>query len=311
MRRHELLKACGFEKSRVEELTTDETQWKNTFDRLAETAPEQTWAPMFAALCTAEVECATEETTRSHCDKMNKVDSSDPARHFTDSKVLFAHAETEELLTQKTDQCGNNARAFHLTEKVAQRWTALPLPTTETWINATNQDPDLKLLKTAFENERTSSRAQLTGKKHHTEFKHERLIVKEGIICQLKKPKATRIRQPQRKVAPPSFRATALAACHATPLAGHTGVCKTHWRTAARFWGPEMSKDIRKAVLECAHCKAANTASHRAQQRLGALTMDEPFDITMDVWHPGSALKNAAATRNQNSDISLQINRFR
>jgi hypothetical protein len=62
--RHELLKACGFEKSKVDELTADDTQWKDTFERLVETASAQTWAPIFAALYTAEVECATEETAQ-------------------------------------------------------------------------------------------------------------------------------------------------------------------------------------------------------------------------------------------------------
>jgi hypothetical protein len=210
-----------------------------------------------------------EATTRLHCDEINKPDSSDPARHFADSKVLFAHAETEELLTQKTDQCGSNARVFHLSEKVINRWTTLPLPTTETWINATDQDPDLKLLKSALENDRTAKRSQFTAKKYHTQLTHERLIVKDGILYQLEQPKATRIRQLQRKVAPLSLRATILAAYHATPLAGHAGIYKTYWRIAARFWWPELSKDVRKAVLECAHCRVASAASHHAQQILG------------------------------------------
>jgi hypothetical protein len=36
--------------------------------------------------------------------------------------------------------------------------------------------------------------------------------------------------------------------------------------------------------LECAHYRVANTASYQAQQILGALSMDLPFDIiSMDV----------------------------
>lgn len=116
--------------------------------------------------------------------------------------------------------------------------------------------------------------------KYHSELTSQRLILEEGIIYQLEQPKATRLRQLQRKVVPTTLRTIILAAYHATLLAGHTGVYKTYWRIAARFWKPEMSKDVRRAVLYCAHCIVANTASHhQAQQILGALSMHEPFDI--------------------------------
>ena len=309
IRRHELLKAYGFEKAKVDELIGQETTWKDTFARLVETAPAQTWAPILAALYTAEVECATEETTKLYSDELNQRDSADPARHFTDSKVLFAHAETEELLTQKTDHYGTNARVFHLTEKVINRWTTLPLPTTETWIAATDQDHDLRLLKTALEQDLIPARAQFTNKKYHTELTSQRLILENGLLYQIEQPKATRIRQLQRKIVPLSLRATILAAYHATPLAGHTGIYKTYWRIAARFWWPEMSTDVRKAVLECAHCRVANAASHQAQQILGALSMDEPFDIiSMDVWHPGTTFKNTTTTRNQKGILTCLCN---
>ena len=153
------------------------------------------------------------------------------------------------------------------------------------------------------------ARAQFTTKKYHTELSNQRIILENGILYQLEQPKATRIRRLQRKIVPLSLRATILAAYHATPLAGHTGIYKMYWRIAARFWWPEMSTDVRKAVIECAHCRVANAASHQAQQILGALTMDEPFDIiSMDVWHPGSTLKNTATTRNQKGILTCLCN---
>jgi hypothetical protein len=49
-----------------------------------------------------------------------------------------------------------------------------------------------------------------------------------------------------------------------------------------------MSADIKKAVTECGHCILGNNVSHRAQQILGALSFDEPFDvIAIDLWMPG------------------------
>jgi hypothetical protein len=54
-----------------------------------------------------------------------------------------------------------------------------------------------------------------------------------------------------------------------------------------------MSWDIRKAVLECAHCRVANATSHQTQQIIGALSIDEPFNvISMAIWHPGISRKH-------------------
>jgi hypothetical protein len=54
----------------------------------------------------------------------------------------------------------------------------------------------------------------------------------------------------------------------------------------------------------------ANTASHQAQQILGALSMDkQPFDVIgMDVWHPGMTKKNTATTRNQKVTLTCLCN---
>jgi hypothetical protein len=132
------------------------------------------------------------------------------------------------------------------------------------------------------------------------------MTLKEGVVYQLEQPKVTRIRQFQRKVVPITLRAMILAAYHATPLAGHTGVYKTYWRIAARFWWPQMSRDIRNAVLDCAHCRVANAASHQAQQVLGVLSIDEPFDIiSMDVWHLGTRTKlTTMTTHNQKAALT-------
>jgi hypothetical protein len=40
--------------------------------------------------------------------------------------------------------------------------------------------------------------------------------------------------------------------------------------------------------VKCAHCVVANSTSHKAQQILGRLASDEPFDIvSYDIWVPG------------------------
>mgnify|MGYP000240835860 FL=1 len=130
-------------------------------------ASGESWEPIIAALYSAEVEEATAETARLYCDRIQE-DSTDPKRHYTDSKVLLAVAETEELLTEQTDQYGTDARVFNLTEKVINRWTTLPLPTTETWIKAAEQEPDLVLVKTALQTNVTPSRSLFANKKYHS-----------------------------------------------------------------------------------------------------------------------------------------------
>ena len=219
-------------------------------------------------------------------------------------------AKTEELLTERTDHYGNDASVFTLTEKAINRWTTLPLPTTETWIKAIEQEPDLRLLKHALQNKIIPLRALFTNKKYHNELTSHHLCLENGMIYRLEQPMATRIRQLQRKVVPLTLCPTVIAAYqHVTPLAGHTGVYKTYWHIAARFWWPEMSRDIQKAVLECAHCRVANVASHQAQQIIGALSMDEPFDIiSMDIWYPGSTKTNTTTTQNQKTILTCLNN---
>ena len=143
IRKHKLLAVLGFEEKQVAQLPRDETE---TFHRLTERAPVQTWEPLFAALYSAEIEKATEETEELYEQEMTS--NEEHEYHCTDCKLLYAHIETEDMHSEKNIQYGNGTIVFNLTQKVINRWTpALPLPTTDTWINATDQDPDLRLLK--------------------------------------------------------------------------------------------------------------------------------------------------------------------
>jgi hypothetical protein len=42
-----------------------------------------------------------------------------------------------------------------------------------------------------------------------------------------------------------------------------------------------MSRDVRETVLNCGHCRPANTTSHLTQQILKALSTNKPFNITV------------------------------
>jgi hypothetical protein len=63
MRKHEPLAAFGFKQNHIAQPLGEDTDWTSTFNRLAETAPAHTWEPILAALCTAEIEQATKDTT--------------------------------------------------------------------------------------------------------------------------------------------------------------------------------------------------------------------------------------------------------
>jgi hypothetical protein len=173
-----------------------------------------------------EFPVTSEATAELHQAEMEATDANQ-SHHHTNSKALHSHAETEEPLPEKTDQCGNDARVFNLTHKVINRWTTLPLPTTETWTRATDQDPDLRIIVHALKEKSTPLKATFRRKKCHAELIGQRIILEDGMLYQLEQPKATRIRQLQRKIVPLSLRTTILAAYHATPMAGHTGVYKT------------------------------------------------------------------------------------
>jgi hypothetical protein len=118
MRRHKLLRACGFENGQVTALMGQDIQWDDTFNRLKETAPAHSWEPLLAALYSAGAEEATAETTRLCCTEIDAESVTDPKRHYADSKAFIAVAETEELLTKRNEQHGKDASAFTLTHEV-------------------------------------------------------------------------------------------------------------------------------------------------------------------------------------------------
>jgi hypothetical protein len=69
-----------------------------------------------------------------------------------------------------------------------------------------------------------------------------------------------------------------------------------------------MSTDVKEAVLKYGHCRIANATSHNAQQILGALMIDEPFDvITINVWYPGKTDGRPPPTRSKEDRFQKAI----
>jgi hypothetical protein len=59
----------------------------------------------------------------------------------------------------------------------------------------------------------------------------------------------------------------------------------------------------------CEFCKVANAASHWAQQIIGALSTDKPFNIiSMDIWHPGMMTSMSKGNRFQKAILTCLCN---
>lgn len=168
------------------------------------------------------------------------------------------------------------------------RWTTIPLPTHRQWADEIDKDRDLLLVKMAVMEDTVLERHRLANKKYHDAWNKGQLEYEEGLLYHTGEPKITCVRQLRRRVVPKSLRQIVITAYHATPLAGHSGVYRTYWRIASRYWWPRMFLDVKEAVTQCAHCKLANAVGRESQAILEAISTDAPFDvIAIDVWSPG------------------------
>ena len=197
--------------------------------------------------------------------------------------------DTEENIDQELRQ----ALTVMLAEEF-QQTTALPLPTTAQWQDATAKDWDLHTLVQAIRDNRQIQRDEIQSNALYKLWAAGMLEEEEGILYHTGKGNRRHLRV---RIPPPRLRQAIFSVLHAAPMAGHTGFQKTFWKIAARYYWPNMTADVKQLTLGCGHCNAANVTSHEAQQQLQTFAADEPFDvITMDVWHQGKA----AATRKGN-----------
>jgi hypothetical protein len=177
---------------------------------------------------------------------------------------------------------------------VLDQATTIPLPTDEDWRQAINEDHDLSLIVAALQDGLLGSltKAGLVEKPYFDEWRKERLAVEDGIIYRYEVRNRASIRQLRKRVVPPTLRRTVIVACHASPMAGHSGVYRTTYRVTTRFWWPHVARDITNGVLGCATCRLANHDSHEAQMHLYAFACDEPFSVIfLDMWKPGDVLE--------------------
>ena len=110
-------------------------------------------------------------------------------------------------------------------------------------------------------------------------------------MVRYEEPRQARVKQLRTRVVPPTLRQVVVAACHASPFAGHSGNTRTLQRVITRYWWPMVARDVERMVSACGHCRLANNASHEAQMELHGLESSAPFDVVfLDVWEPGEVV---------------------
>jgi hypothetical protein len=260
----EAAQAIGCDSSLVAKAEEELWDPKDMWDQLRTQPPKEVFRAVFARLLNAETQTTSLETI---CNQEH-----------------YGSEQFQELLA--LTKLPKKVSAF---QTRLDRWTVIPLPTHKKWAEAVEHDKDLAKVLDALRDDKHLERHKLSNKRYHDAWEKGQLEQEDGIIYHTGEPKWTQIRQLRRRVVPKSLRQLVITAYHATPLAGHSGIYRTYWRVAARYWWPRMYLDVKEAVGACAHCKLANAVSQDSKSILEALSSDCPFDvIAIDVWSPGA-----------------------
>lgn len=260
----EVANAVGVDPYLMSKATAELWDTNDIIDQLRAQPPKEVFRAVFARLLDAETRNEASETTLDQ-------------DHYGSDQFQQLLALTRPV---------KKVSAF---QTRLDRWTVIPLPTHKKWAEAVEHDKDLAHVLSALREDRHLERHKVANKRYHDAWEKGQLEQEDGIIYHTGEPRWTQIRQLRRRVVPKSLRQLVITAYHATPLAGHSGIYRTYWRVAARYWWPRMYLDVKEAVGACAHCKLANAVSQDSKSILEALSSDCPFDvIAIDVWSPGA-----------------------
>jgi hypothetical protein len=260
----EAARALGIEDSLVKKMEQESWDTTEIWNQLRAQPPKEVLRAIFARLLDAEIQTATSKAPLDQ-------------NHYKSEQL-------QDLLSLTKPE-----KKFSVFQTKIDRWTVIPLPTHKKWAEAVEHDKDLTKILEALQHDRHLERHRIANKQYHDAWEKGQLEQEDGIIYHTGEPKWTQIRQLRRRVVPKSLRQLIITAYHATPLAGHSGIYRTYWRVAARYWWPRMYLDVKEAVGACAHCKLANAVGQDAKTILEALSSDCPFDvIAIDIWSPGA-----------------------
>ncbi len=88
-------------------------------------------------------------------------------------------------------------------------------------------------------------------------------------------------------VLPREYRETALRTAHSSPLAGHFGRKKTYSKLSARFFWPEITKDVKELCRTCQICQRTATGRSPRYPLVSMPVVDKPFSrVAMDMVGP-------------------------
>jgi hypothetical protein len=111
--------------------------------------------------------------------------------------------------------------------------TTIPLPTSEEWQAAVQNNPDLQKVLHTLANDELLVHAELSQKAYYDEWQHGSLEVENGVVYQYEEPKKAKVQQLCRKVVPLMLRRVIITAYHVAPMAGHVGFYKTYYWIAS------------------------------------------------------------------------------
>ena len=265
IRQHELVEILGYDDNSKYRILQQAPEIAMT--QIRTTPPPQLWAAAMDGIHQAETKTQGAE---------QKTDTDDTPATPNDDEGI--------------DKDLRNALSIMLAQEF-QQTTTIPLPTIAQWQDATSKDWDLHRITQALRNQEPLQRDEIQSAELYKLWQQGKIEEDNGILYHNGVGNTTRpCRHVRTRIAPPRLRQAIFSALHVAPMAGHTGFQKTFWKIAARYYWPNMATEIKELTLGCGHCKAANVASHEAQQQLQTFEADEPFDvITLDVWHPGRA----------------------
>ena len=165
-------------------------------------------------------------------------------------------------------------------------WT---LPDEDTWKAASRRDPDIRKAIAILKGDEPKTNHGWTAAQYATELRYDRLDFEGDMLYHYELSHKKYHRQLRTRVVPVTLRDAVISACHASPMSGHLDAHKTVWKALARFWWPNITRDIFRAVKSCAHCRVSNLTSHQAQLELKSVMSQRPFDIMhFDLWQPGN-----------------------
>ena len=108
-----------------------------------------------------------------------------------------------------------------------------PLPSTQAWLDATDNDQDLVQIRLSLQSGEQLTPARLTEKCYFRLWQNNQLETEGGLLYYYERSKTARFRQLRLKIVPVALRATIIAACHSSPFGGHSGIKRTYYRVAA------------------------------------------------------------------------------